>query len=212
MNCPMCEGGFESVSIRSVGGTTRQVRRCAQCSGFWFDARGDEGLDPAAVADLDVPQPNYSLRHLTLTCPTDETLLEQSDHEAGPTGFKVWTCPDCHGVFYPRGQLALFYKWANTQGMPTLVAPRSQAALAVMLTVLGGILTFASVNTQGFQAAVAEPLPTGGPNILTLVLIALAYISGTVLAVLGRRLPIILMGWSVITICLFGFFVIIFGP
>jgi len=208
----MCEGGFESIGIRVVGGTTRQAKRCAQCSGFWFDAGGDEGLLPEMVADLDIPQPNYSLRHMTLSCPVDETLLEQSDHEAGPTGFKVWACPDCHGVFYPRGQLALFYKWAATQGMPTLVGSRSQAALAVMLTALGGVLTFASINSQGFQAAVAEPLPTSSPNILTLVLIALAYISGTVLAVLGRRLPIILMGWSVITICLFGFFVIIFGP
>lgn len=212
MNCPMCEGGFESVSIRGVGGSNRQTKRCGQCSGFWFDVHGDENLAPDAVADIDVPQPNYSLRHMTLTCPVDETLLEQSDHEAGPTGFKVWMCPDCRGVFYPRGQLALFYKWAGGQGLPTLVAPRSQAALAVMLTVLGGIMTFASVNSQGFQAAVSEPLPTSGPNILTLVLIALAYISGTVLAVLGRRLPVILMGWSVITICLFGFFVIIFGP
>lgn len=212
MNCPMCEGNFESVSIRAAGGGTHQGRRCAQCSGFWFDAAADEGLLPEAVADIDIPQPNYSLRHMSLACPVDETLLEQSEHEAGPTGLKVWTCPDCHGTFYPRGQLALFYKWAAMQGLPTLVAPRARAALAVMLTVLGGILTFASVNTQGFQAAVAEPLPTSGPNILTLILIALAYISGTVLAVLGRRLPIILMGWSVITICLFGFFVIIFGP
>jgi Zn-finger nucleic acid-binding protein len=212
MNCPLCEGVFEPIAIRKADGSSRQAKRCSQCSGFWFDVQGDEGLAPDSVADLDIPQPNYSLRHMTLTCPVDETLLEQSEHEAGPTGLKIWTCPDCRGVFYPRGQLALFYQWAAAQGMPTLVGPRSQAALAVMLTVLGGILTFASANSQGFQAAVAEPLPTGGPNILTLVLIALAYISGTVLAVLGRRLPIILMGWSVITICLFGFFVIIFGP
>lgn len=198
--------------IRAIGGQSRQVKRCTQCSGFWFDAHGDEGLAPEAVADIDVPQPNYSLRHMMLSCPADETLLEQSDHEAGPTGFKVWMCPDCRGVFYPRGQLALYYSWATSQGMPTLISARSQPALAIMLTVLGGVLTFAAVNSQGFQAAVAEPLPTSGPNILTLVLIALAYISGTVLAVLGRRLPIILMGWSVITICLFGFFVIIFGP
>ncbi len=213
MNCPMCDGKFEPLKVLGLGGEVRQARRCAECNGFWFDAHQDEGLSAESVAEVDTPQPNYSLQNVTLSCPTDKTLLEQSEHEAGPTGFKVWSCPDCKGMFYPRGQLALFSHWIADQGMPTLALySRTQAALAVMLTVLGGILTFASINSQGFQAAVADPLPTDGPNVLTLVLIAAAYIAGTVLAVLGRRAPIIFMGWSVIAICLFGFFVIIFGP
>lgn len=214
MKCPLCEGEFEPVSIRSLGGDVRRARRCGQCGGFWFDSNADEGLSATAVAELDQAQPNYSLQSLNLLCPSDQTLLEQSEHDAGPTGFKMWSCPDCRGTFYPRGQLALFNNWVaeNGSGATFGLYSRSQAALAAMLTVAGGILTVAAASSEGFQAAAAEPLPTGGPNILTLVLIAAAYIAGTVLAVLGRRLPIMLMGWSVIAICLFGFFVIIFGP
>jgi len=214
MKCPLCEGGFEPVSIRATTGEMRRARRCSACGGFWFDRGTDEGLAVDAVAELDSPQPNYSLQSLNLICPTDQTLLNQSDHEAGPTGFKVWTCPDCQSAFYPRGQLALFTNWMSEQGGATTLGlySRSQAALAVMLTVLGTIMSLAAVKSEGFQAASAEPLPTGGPSVLTLVLLIAAYIAGTVLAVLGRRMPIIFMGWSVIAICLFGFFVIIFGP
>lgn len=213
MVCPMCEGEFEPLKVRGVGGDIRQVKRCAQCGGFWFDKNADENLSVDSVMEVDTPQPNYSLQNVTMSCPVDKTLLEQSEHEAGPTGFRRWTCADCKGTFYPRGQLALFAHWINDQDLPTLgLSSRTQAAVAVMLSVLGAVLTFASFNTQGFQAAVAGPLPDSGPNVLTLILIVMAYIAGTVLAVLGRRAPIIFMGWSVITICLLGFFVIIFGP
>lgn len=214
MKCPLCGSEFEPVSIRSLSGSVRRTRRCSQCGGFWFDQGNDEGLSATSVAEVDSPQPNYSLQNLNLLCPSDQTVLEQSDHDAGPTGFKMWSCPDCKGAFYPRGQLALFVDWVAEHGGAVTFGlySRTQAALAVMLTVLGGVLTVAAASSRGFQAASAEPLPTSGPNILTLVLIAAAYIAGTVLAVLGRRLPIIFMGWSVIAICLFGFFVIIFGP
>lgn len=214
MKCPLCEGEFEPVSLRSTSGDIRRARRCSQCNGFWLDHGGDEGLSPASVTEVDTAQPNYSLQSLSLLCPQDRTLLEQSEHDAGPTGFKMWSCSDCKGTFYPRGQLALSAEWMAEHGGAATIGlySRSQAALAVMLIVMGGILSIAAFNSGGFQAAVAEPLPTSGPNILTLVLIGAAYVSGTVLAVLGRRLPIIFMGWGVIAICVFGFFVIILGP
>ena len=63
-----------------------------------------------------------------------------------------------------------------------------------------------------FAASTSSPLPNTGPNIITLVFLSIAYISGTVLAVLGRKLPVIIVGWSVIAACMLGFIVVIFGP
>jgi hypothetical protein len=63
-----------------------------------------------------------------------------------------------------------------------------------------------------YQAASTQTLPSTGPNVLTLLLLAVTYLAGTILAVLGRKLPVILLGWGVIAICLVGFSVIIFGP
>lgn len=219
LKCPLCEGEFDPISLRVTSGEVRRARRCSQCGGFWFDRDLDMPLSAEAVAEVDSPNPNYSLQSLNLLCPDDQTVLEQSEHDAGPNGFKMWSCPDCKGAFYPRGQLALYVQWLSEQGGNSVggFPIRTQAALAVMMTALGGVLSvmaFQSMAGQGagFLAASAEPLPTAGPNILTLVLLALAYLAGTVLAVLGRRVPIIFMGWGVIAICLFGFFVIIFGP
>ncbi len=201
------------MTLRSAGGDLRQTRRCSQCGGFWFDAGTDQDLTPDSVNEFDAAQPNYSLKSFSLTCPQDETLLEPVEPEAGPTGLKMWSCPECKNVFYPRGQLALYTNWAFAQNKEAAFGlySRAQAALAVMLIALGGIAGSVMMK-NGFSAAGNDPLPTSGPNIATLVLLALTYIAGTVLAVLGRRAPITLMGWSVIAICLVGFFVIVFGP
>ncbi len=217
MKCSYCGGDFEAIELRTQNGGTATSYHCTQCGGFWFERASGEQLDADALHRYDTPQFNYSLKAFNMVCPVDGTILEEDDSR-GPAGGRSWACPDCRGIFYPRGQLALFtdyqakHIWVHK---PTAgLVGRTQAAVA--LSLVGGLLVLTlgtlSRTNVSLSAAGATPLPTSGPSILTLVLLALTYLAGTVLAVLGRRLPIIIMGWGVIIVCLFGFSVLIFGP
>lgn len=218
MKCPYCGGEFEAVDLRTVGGGVSNVNHCTQCGGFWFDKLPDESFSPESVAQYDSPQPNYTLKAFNMSCPNDKTILEESNRTDGPAGSRWWFCNDCRGVFYPKGQLALMTQFHNRPGVAAPakagMGARTQAAVAISLVFGLVVLTLGTLSRSNLslQAAGTQPLPTAGPNIITLVLLALTYLAGTVLAVLGRRLPMIIMGWSVIVICLVGFSVLIFGP
>ncbi|MEX1051878.1 MAG: zf-TFIIB domain-containing protein [Patescibacteria group bacterium] len=215
MKCPLCNGDYDRVDLRTVGGSLVESRRCLQCGGFWFPQPLKDQLDPAAVAQFDAPSPNYSAKSYDLTCPLDGTLLAPADHDVSPHSGQYWSCPDCDGMFFPRGQLALYTQWLSSQQPATANErgfSRTQAVTAVGALFVLSVAVFASLANIDLQAAQAQTLPNSGPNLLTLGMLALTYIAGTILAVLGRRLPIIFMGWGVIIICLFGFSVIIFGP
>ncbi|HSX42445.1 MAG TPA: zf-TFIIB domain-containing protein [Candidatus Saccharimonadales bacterium] len=215
MKCPYCGGGFEAVGLQTQNGGSLTSYHCMQCGGFWLARQPAEALDAAALNHYDTPQFNYSLKAFNMACPTDGTMLEEDDAR-GPAGGRSWHCTECGGVFYPKGQLALLAEWQVKHSVlqPTAgLAGRTQTAVALSLTfglvvaVLGALSSNFSLNAAG-----TAPLPTSGPNIITLLLLAVTYLAGTVLAVLGRRLPIIILGWAVIIVCLFGFSVLIFGP
>lgn len=210
MRCPSCEGEVEPVSLRDRAGDLKEAKRCGQCGGFWFESGQDDDLSVESVLDYDVANPNYTMKSYNLVCPSDQTLLNQSERDALPTGLNIWNCPDCSGTFYPRGQLALATNWQAEQAKQRSLAvySRSRMAMAVLLLVFGGI--FFGFASQNFSA-VGQTLPTEGPNIMMLVLIAISYLAGTVLAVLGRKLPIIFLGWGVILFSLFGFSILIFA-
>lgn len=216
MKCPSCEGDFDTIDFRSVSTRTVEAQQCTQCGGFWFSRPLEEPLLPDSVMIYDTPQPNYSLKNSDLFCPVDESMLTEVDHHDGPAGLRTWNCNDCGGIFYPKGQLALLTNWQQQgqNGVHPGVAARKQAAIAVALSAVLMVTILGSLNRFNFQysAASASPLPTSGPSVVTLVLLALAYIAGTTLAVLGRKLPIIIIGWLVIVTCMLGFAIVIFGP
>ena len=213
----MCGGDFDTVNLKTVGGSGTLAKHCNQCGGFWFEREPTETLALAAIAKVDVPTPNYSVKNTDLICANDNSLLISVDRDDLPAGARYWKCPDCDGTFYPKGQLALITHWQHTahpDHVAELTLNRSRTTLAVFLVVVGGVLVNGVVQKTGLtlSAATDQVLPTTGPNILTLVLLGVTYLAGTVLAVLGRRAAIVLVGWAVIIICLIGFSIIIFGP
>jgi len=214
MHCPQCDGELDPTTLRSVIGDTIEAKRCSQCGGFWFEKDQDNNLSLESVQDYDVAQPNYSMQSYNLVCPVDQTLLNQSERDAMPNGLSIWSCPECEGTFYPRGQLALTVSWQAEQAKQRSLGVYSRSRVAVAVILMGlGTVAFANALTSSPQFLAAEQtLPTQGPNILALIMLALAYLAGTVLAVLGRKLPVVFLGWGVIILCLFSFSLLIFSP
>lgn len=215
MRCPLCGGDFDLIYLRTVSGDVQEAKKCTQCGGFWFNKGLEVDLAPNLVSTYDTPQRNYSLQNYNISCPNDQTILSQINFDKAPVGLKVWRCEDCDGVFYPRGQLALYTSW-QTEERPEHFhsGNKGQVTLAILLLSIGTTMFVAASQKPEFQALPiqTQPLPEANPNILTLLLLALTYLAGIILAVLGRRLPLVLIGWGVILICLIGFAVMIFGP
>ncbi|MCR4277710.1 MAG: hypothetical protein NUV85_01690 [Candidatus Berkelbacteria bacterium] len=212
----MCGGDFENVNLKTVGGSGTWAKHCNQCGGFWFEREPTEFLSLDSINSVDVPTPNFSLKQMDLVCSNDNSLLECVERDDLPAGTRYWRCPDCEGAFYPKGQLALVTHHnhdVHGEHIAGLVSTRSRTTLAGVLVFVGATLMIATSQSQiEFNATSDQVLPSSGPNILTLLLLGITYLAGTILAVLGRKVPIVLLGWSVIIICLVGFSVIIFGP
>ena len=217
MKCPMCGGDFDNVNLKTVGGSGTWVKHCNQCGGFWFEREPTEYLSLDSINKVDVPTPNYSLKQMDLVCSNDNSLLVNVERDDLPAGTQYWRCPDCEGTFYPKGQLALMTQHNHDihgEHIAGLVSVRSRTALAGVLVFIGAALIIAT-GQKGqidLNAITDQVLPTSGPNILTLLLLGITYLAGTILAVLGRKVPIVLVGWSVIIVCLVAFSIIIFGP
>lgn len=212
----MCGGDFDNVNLKTVGGSGTWAKHCNQCGGFWFERQPTEYLSLDSINKVDVPTPNYSLKNMDLVCSNDNSLLALVESDDLPAGTQYWRCPDCEGTFYPKGQLAMMTHHQHDvhgEHIAGLVSARSRTTLAILLVAVGAVVTNIAVqHSASLSAAGEQVLPTSGPNILTLLLLGITYLAGTILAVLGRKVPIVLVGWSVIIICLLGFSVIIFGP
>ena len=218
MKCPFCEGDLTSIQIENNDGEYEDVQRCTSCGGFWVKNEPREGFAADAVAKIDKPQQNYSLNAYNLACPVDKNLLLASEFDAIPTGVKYWKCNDCGGLFYPKGQLALLteYEEKTRRANPFLGMTKSQITSMVMLFLIGSASFVGAMQTiSGFEFHAAEittTLTNTTPNLITLIMLGLAYLAGTILAVLGRHRQMIYLGWAIILICLTGFGLIVFGP
>lgn len=217
MKCPLCEGEFDPIELRTVFAGIINAKQCVQCGGFWLEKELSEPLDEKSINQYESPKPDFSVKAFDLHCPLDGTLLAQSNYDTQVSGGKNWHCSDCGGQFYQKGQLALRTKATHKSTghiISKKLSSRTQVASGVSLMAVLMVLGMATINRSGidFNAASNSPLPTSGPNVITLILLAIAYLAGTILAVLGRKMPTIVMGWSVIAICVFGFGIVIFGP
>lgn len=210
MSCPKCQGEFDTIEIQTTSGGERSAKRCNDCGGILINK--PRGLELDSVLKYESPRQLYTTNYDDLFCPNDEGNLEFEQESLRAGGAKYYRCTDCDTYFFPKGQLAEFTK---NDTVPEGSFNRTKIGSAVALSTVLAVSILASVNKVGlsFEAAeVGSPLPTAGPNVFALTLLALTYLAGTILAVLGRRTAIIFMGWAVISICLFGFIVIIFGP
>jgi len=158
------------------------------------------------------------LREKDYICPLDGELMEQWFSDEDDIRVRYWTCDKCRDSFFPSGELLAFAKRREKDqsliAYRTNLSRRAQLTTAFSLLIVGAAFFVASLraNEAVLLAESSNPLPNTGPNLPTLILLAVTYLAGTILAVLGRKLSVVLMGWGVIAVCLVGFVVVIFGP
>lgn len=207
MTCPNCRGEFHEITLKGQGGAVR-AKRCGQCNGFWFENNRFLSVKTESACQVDVPSHHFGLQEYTFMCPVDQTLMheEADDHDVK---VRYWHCTECQGNFLPRGQLATMCQARNRPAVS-----RSRAVEAILLSTLLVVVSVSAFrqDSLSLNAQATAPLPNAVPNLAAIILLVGTYLSGTVLAVLGRKPSVVLLGWLVIFVCLAGFGILIFGP
>lgn len=112
MMCPACQGELAPIDTQGHYGTRLTVDSCLQCLGFWLEAIEPASIGHAAVTDLEgdanlndiVTQPRSDFRG----CPQCRVALEEITGGNVPEGLHVDTCPQCHGMWFDRGELLVY--------------------------------------------------------------------------------------------------------
>ena len=118
MRCPKCNGTLSKMTIRKTadyGGDLLDdaevtdkivVDQCLSCTGIWFDVDELDQYLAEKLVILDSKKPeNYNkVEKQEANCPKCDKLMEK--HTAPKkAGFKVDTCPECHGVWLDGSEL-----------------------------------------------------------------------------------------------------------
>lgn len=215
MRCVNCQGELGSISFQTVGGARLKAKRCLSCGGFWFINGQLQEVSLSAAHQVDNHSPSYALQEHNFICENDRTLMNRVSVAGNPVDSHFWRCSECAAVFVPRGQLAALtdiYHSKRLENQPTAHVGRAQLTEAVLLVGLGVFLATKGWQRNAGLLASGDTLPSQGPVLLPLVLLSVTYLSGVILAILGRKLPLILMGWGVIAVCILGFIVLATGP
>jgi Zn-finger nucleic acid-binding protein len=102
MNCPKCNGDFESVNYKGV-----VVDRCYDCRGLWFDAPEKDLLKGLRGAEsIDIGEENVGRDHnknVRIDCPRCKVaMIAMVDKDQFHIQYEH--CPSCFGTFFDAGE------------------------------------------------------------------------------------------------------------
>lgn len=106
MQCPKCQGEFETVTYESI-----EVDRCTHCKGIWFDFLEQEDLkkiEGSENIDIGDEQTGGKYNQMRkINCPRcDVTMLAMVDKDQ--FHIKYESCPGCFGTFFDAGEFKDF--------------------------------------------------------------------------------------------------------
>lgn len=111
MLCPYCSHPLQQSTVTTKSDQQGIIHECFNCGSHWFprwlanDITITEAKNVDAVLPQVTPTPPDQPR-----CPVCQNRLSLISHDPVPRGIMVWTCPQGHGNFFPKGQLLQFKK------------------------------------------------------------------------------------------------------
>lgn len=209
MICPNCGGDTEEIYIIDEHKDSFEIDRCSHCGGIWLD-RGEMDRVPQDRAE-EVDQPGGGSEEvdlLGLNCPHCFVPLEQFRHpKLGD--ITLWRCPDCHGFWLRRGQLAQYCKVKRPSqvNQPDALGTLTRrdrvlvtfSSLLLIAMLAGFILGLRTGNLQ-LAADVLRQQNADVPLIWVIILILdlVIFAGGLILALFRAHKLIRLMGWSLV--------------
>ncbi len=138
MTCPYCNSTLQETEVGLKNGDLVKLHECFVCGGHWLPHLTANELTLDTAKNLDaILTAKETVPPDQPRCPICNTRLSAIKTEAVAQGVMVWTCPNTHGNFFPKGELFKFKKAQEAKisyhqiwGIPL------RSVLAVMLPVL----------------------------------------------------------------------------
>ncbi len=167
MLCPYCNSPLQEAAILTKSEQHGIVHECFTCGGHWFPRwlANDISVSQAITTDAITPQTKIAPPE-NPRCPECQTRLSLISHDSIPKGVHVYTCPQGHGNFFPKGELLQFKKAQESKityhqlwGIPIKSIFAVLLPVAVVLTIAAGIpLTLSQLSTSKESRVAADEI------------------------------------------------------
>lgn len=111
MLCPHCQQELTSTTIQLEDKREALINECFNCGGHFFSPllANFTPIEIAKNVDSITPK-NLFPKNQSVLCPTCKRTMVGIRDDVIPKGVEIFTCPDNHGVFFPKGMLFAFKK------------------------------------------------------------------------------------------------------
>lgn len=111
MLCPHCQQELTSTTIQLEDKREALINECFNCGGHFFPPllANFTPIEIAKNVDSITPK-NLFPKNQSVLCPTCKRTMVGIRDDVIPKGVEIFTCPDNHGNFFPKGMLFAFKK------------------------------------------------------------------------------------------------------
>lgn len=111
MTCPHCSSPLSFIAIDTTDGQSQTVDECLNCGGHFLSPYLANFLSVETAKNVDSVLPKAKTVPSTRpVCPKCSQIMSSIKDDSVPDTVTVFTCPNNHGDFFPKGQLLNFKK------------------------------------------------------------------------------------------------------
>jgi len=109
MTCPHCNAQLSFITIDTTDGQTQTIDECLNCGGHFLPPYLANFLSQETAKNIDSVLPkSKTVPSSSPVCPKCGQSMSSIKDDAVPETVTVFTCPNNHGDFFPKGQLLSF--------------------------------------------------------------------------------------------------------
>jgi len=109
MPCPYCKQILSTIEIETSDGQTHNIDECLNCGGHFIPSYVANFITIETARNIDSVLPkSHSFAVQAPTCSKCGQIMSSIKDDSVPQTVTVFTCPNNHGDFFPKGELLLF--------------------------------------------------------------------------------------------------------
>lgn len=109
MDCPHCHQPLSALEIETSDGHIHSIEECLNCGGHLLEPYLANFLTLETARNVDSILPkSHAIPTASPVCSKCGQLMPGIKDDSVPETVTVYTCPNGHGDFFPKGQLLLF--------------------------------------------------------------------------------------------------------
>lgn len=176
--CPQCDQELTTNEVTTTDNQRALIHECYNCGGHFFPSLIANFINSSSANDIDsvspkseeAPPPSHQYK-----CPICNDTLTNLQDDSVPQNLNIFTCPENHGHFFPKGQLVAFKKaqaaklaYHQIWGIPLKSAFAILLPIIAIFTIVGIIPLTVNEIQKRQESRVAASNPISSPIIIPL--------------------------------------------